>query len=144
MPDFKRILFAGPVDAQAARVVGKGETWTPATATQDIVHDAPPAMRKVPGNMPNLTGTKYGRLTVIGLAVHRAHGGSPRWVCRCVCGNYTLRRSKSVKECTGHSCGPCDYQHAVMDQTLRGMKNDTGPDAHRDRRERRRQIEGGV
>lgn len=39
----------------------------------------------------NLTGVKFGRLTVFNYL------GRGKWQCRCVCGNYCSRKSKAVK-----------------------------------------------
>lgn len=64
----------------------------------------------------DLTGIRSGRLTVLGIAVDVSANGT-RWVVRCVCGSYELRRTRYLKACaagekTGDDepmCGSCSY-----------------------------------
>lgn len=52
----------------------------------------------------NLTGKKYGRLTVLGLSEKKS-GRKSYWVCECECGNKKLVRSDCLKKGQVQSCG---------------------------------------
>lgn len=52
----------------------------------------------------DLTGEKFGRLTVIGLSPRRS-GRKSYWVCQCNCGNKVVVRSDILKAGTTQSCG---------------------------------------
>ena len=68
------------------------------------------------GAKEDLTGRKFGRLTVISETAERKHGGVV-WLCKCDCGNYTRVRSQSLKRGDTRSCG-C-YNHDLI--TKHGM-----------------------
>ncbi len=55
-------------------------------------------------NFKDLTGNKYGRLTVVGLSDKKS-GRKSFWVCKCDCGNEKLVRSDSLKSGDVKSCG---------------------------------------
>lgn len=100
---FDRILTSSPLNATAAKVTARGEHWEPeGQIPPGLKHwKAPPPMKHYevrstsPGNV-DLTGKKFGRFTVLGLWAETASDGA-RWVCRCVCGDYEARSSKSIK-----------------------------------------------
>lgn len=52
----------------------------------------------------DLTGEKFGRLTVLGLSEKKS-GRKSYWVCECQCGNKKLVRSDSLKRGQVQSCG---------------------------------------
>lgn len=52
----------------------------------------------------DLTGEKFGRLTVLGLSEKKS-GRKSYWVCECECGNKKLVRSDSLKRGQVQSCG---------------------------------------
>ena len=53
----------------------------------------------------DMTGQRFGRLTVIRLADEQVPGGSARWVCRCECGTEkTITRGQLIRGET-NSCG---------------------------------------
>lgn len=54
-------------------------------------------------NVKNLTGQKFGRLTVIGL--HPTESRKTFWVCQCDCGNMKIVRSDSLQCGAIKSCG---------------------------------------
>ncbi|MBX4889795.1 hypothetical protein [Rhizobium bangladeshense] len=111
-----------PSDKVAGRVAAKGEhfEWCPPSTTvhssDPIPHRAPTAAERVMPEFVDLTGIKSGRLTVLGMAVEVSANGT-RWVVRCVCGSYELRRTRYLKACAaGHKtgndepmCGSCAY-----------------------------------
>ncbi|GFM85880.1 hypothetical protein PSCICO_12790 [Pseudomonas cichorii] len=99
-----------PIGAVASRVVSRGESFEYKTldSARDSsvplpVKDPSKAMRGSP-TFINLTGTKFGRLTVLGLSAEV----DARWVCRCFYGAYTMRTSKAIKAKAGDaSCCQC-------------------------------------
>lgn len=52
----------------------------------------------------DITGKKYNRLTVI-KRLENSKDGSPRWLCKCDCGNYTKVLGKNLKNNSVKSCG---------------------------------------
>lgn len=105
-----------PINSTAARVVSRGEhfEFSPYQASGDS--DLPLPIRPITQQMrdslgfTDLTGMVVGRLKVVGLA----EGKPGRWVCKCACGTYTVRKGRSIREGTVAS-SPCDqcYQLAV-------------------------------
>ena len=133
MTDFHRIITSAPANAQAARQMGRGVEWTPSKFFNEVTYLAPPEMRgeaffrekRLQPDWKDLRGVKVGRLTVVGLTVKKYSDGSPRWVCRCACGCYVERKSKTLKQKLSDRCGQCNYV-----QYLRTGANDkTGRDA---------------
>lgn len=68
------------------------------------------------GAKVDLTGQRFGRLTVIRESKERLNGGVT-WLCRCDCGNEVIVRSNSLRRGRTLSCG-C-YNHDVI--TKHGM-----------------------
>ncbi len=66
---------------------------------------------KKPRSAPSLIGTRTGRLVVVGWwggKTRKAGGRSASWVCRCVCGVYTVRTTASVRADSPHNmCNRC-------------------------------------
>lgn len=54
------------------------------------------------GKLKDLTGNRYGRLTVLGL--DRVENKKSFWRCLCDCGNHTIVRSDCLKSGTGRPC----------------------------------------
>lgn len=94
-----------PVNSTAARVVSPGTSHAYTPDPCHVVSDTPlPVLHGVESpTFQDLTGTTFGRLTVIGYSA--THKG--RWVCRCVCGNYILRKTATVKSGLGAMCESC-------------------------------------
>lgn len=68
----------------------------------------------------DLTGEKFGRLTVVSRA-ENSKGGKSRWLCRCECGNECVVHSSSLKSGNTRSCG-CIRREASHDRaTTHGM-----------------------
>lgn len=60
--------------------------------------------KKLHGNMKDLTGQKFGRLTAIEDSGKRV-GSSVRWLCRCDCGNLVIVSSNALRTGNTKSCG---------------------------------------
>lgn len=94
-----------PINATAARVVSNGVHFNTKYETLTFESDTPIPTKRLMPNVEDLTGIRFCRLTVIGLA----RDYKKRWVCRCDCGVYTLRRRKAVLNPTNtldrcHTC----------------------------------------
>jgi len=62
-------------------------------------------MKKLAKNSVDLTGRKYGRLTVIEATEKRAYSGSVVWRCKCRCGGEKLVPSPHLRRGLVISCG---------------------------------------
>ncbi len=115
-----------PVDAAAARVVARGESFEYRALNSEICSPTPLALRPVAIGEFDLKGKRFGRLTVIGK--YREVKG--RWVCRCSCGNYVVRRTHVVLAAAMDSACPQCYlmavskRHEFMRRT--GLEKPTG------------------
>lgn len=70
------------------------------------------------GSSPDLTGTRSGKLVVLGPIEQRTYpsGRALRWLCRCDCGEVTVKRSQHLrggtKSCGCTKGGPHKHGHA--------------------------------
>lgn len=110
----------------AAVATSGGDHYESAAKPGAIVHwKAPPAMRPVPSGLPDLTGLKGEYLTVVGLRLleDRASWTRTTWVVRCVCGDYEVRRHKSLAKhrafAPDDACFECRHVRALR---VRGAK----------------------
>ncbi|MCS0459517.1 hypothetical protein [Rhizobium favelukesii] len=118
-----------PGDKVAGRVAARGEhfEFTPAQSTK--VHSPDPILSRRPTesefalpSFVDLTGVKIGRLTVLGIAVDVITSTGQRWVVRCVCGSYEVRRARYLKACAAGSnpgddepmCDCCGYTRKLQ------------------------------
>lgn len=123
------ILASAPLNATAGAVVGKGVHFEPAPDQPFTAFewDVPPPLkspellRKREPNFVDFTGTRFGRLLVIGLAAdsHDTTVDGSRgalWVCRCACGRYAGRRARSIKKASPDArCDHCNYTKRLRD-----------------------------
>ena len=111
-----------PVNRMAAISVSTGVHWEPnkkiALEESDCPIETAPPPRNIALNphFKDLTGEKFGRLTVVGLHATR----TKIWVCRCSCGRYTTRRAKSVRnpENWGDRCALCQHLAYLKKESL--------------------------
>jgi len=111
--DYAALATAAPINADAAKARdGGGVHYEPTKRPGGDHWTAPPPTRRVPWNCADLTGTKIGRLTVVGLLDSRSHDKGARWLVRCSCGDYEARRSKALKNPNnaGDRCDLCRHQ----------------------------------
>ncbi len=117
--DFDTIAPLMPFDKTASQVSARGVSfeWQPephVTHRGDpIPYRAPTADDLAKPEYRNLTGAKIGRLTVLGVSAEPQSSNGQRWVVRCVCGSYELRRAKAIKKAldggwTGDDPPMCD------------------------------------
>ena len=70
-----------------------------------------------------MTGFKFGRFTVVGMALNTPH----RWVVRCICGIYTMRKLKSIRNPNNNQdrCERCRQLAYLKRSDLRRQGIDT-------------------
>jgi len=73
------------------------------------------------GKFTDLTGQKFGRLTVIERA-ENIPSGKTWWLCQCKCGNQTIVRSDSLKGGVTKSCG-CLHKELSFERCKQRMKH---------------------
>lgn len=98
-----------PVDKTAALVISRGESFSYRRSLTSNDSEMPLETKEIPEGTPDFRGKKFGRMTVIGYSATKRK----RWVCRCVCGTYTLRRLEVVeKGDEKNTCDQCNF-HAI-------------------------------
>jgi hypothetical protein len=65
------------------------------------------------GKFIDLTGQKFGRLIVI-KRVENNNSNRPRWLCKCICGKYTIVDSNHLKSNHTKSCGCLQKEMRVL------------------------------
>lgn len=70
----------------------------------------------------DLTGKKFGRLTVIKRA-ENGKNGHTYWLCKCICGNKTTVRSDHLKNGLIRSCGCLEDENRKTMGTTHGLTN---------------------
>lgn len=76
------------------------------------------------GKFIDISGQRFGRLTVIKRAKNR--GEATAWLCRCDCGNEKVIRTTSIKEGRTKSCGCFNHEVRVNQKIflVHGMSHD--------------------
>ena len=104
MSNLDRIITSAPVNRTAASVVGQGGCDEDDVLSRNrfAVHVALPLPIRPPlpcercnPSFHNLSGHKYGWMTVMGIYDAPTHG--MRWVVRCVCGRYETRTARAIR-----------------------------------------------
>ena len=108
-----------PINTQAAIVMSKG---TQPPKSKGIDHVYLHTCKYIPENIQDLTGVRFGRLTVIGLHAHTQD--KVRWVVKCDCGNYNLRKTKAIrnKNNSEDRCYDCRNKRYLRNQ-IRKVSN---------------------
>lgn len=123
--DFDAVAPLMPFDKTASMVTGRGESFE-YSPPKDVVHsETPIATRratpreKLDPEYVDLTGIRAGRLIVMGI-----DASSPqekrRWVVRCQCGDYEIRRAKVIKRwlegenVSSAMCHECGYTQKLL------------------------------
>jgi hypothetical protein len=100
------IITSVPADSTAGRVISSGFKYSPNKKIACHHWDICPELEDLPKSVDqkhDLRGVKFGRMTVIGRLNLAAIGKlkpskkGALWVCRCSCGHYETRYSKSIK-----------------------------------------------
>lgn len=123
--DWDRLIAVAPINRLSGLAVGPREPEFDPERTifrnHELRSEGPLPTKPVHSGQEDLAGHRIGRLTVVGLfdnpecktrwSKHR------RWVVRCVCGYYEVRREKVLKDKTYQDraeCSVCDYTHRVV------------------------------
>jgi hypothetical protein len=105
--DLDRVITSEPNDKTAALVTGTGIHWEPerpANWTGKSYDAPPPTIRWTqPGD---LTGTRYGRIRVVGLL--KAKFNWSLWLVRCQCGAWEDRTAGAIAGRAAGACWRCD------------------------------------
>lgn len=124
------------VNGTAARVIQPGPKGMESGKRFGAVcQPEPPEMRPVPTGKPNLLGARVGRFTVVGLSL--LEGSGLRWIVRCVCGWYSLRSTKAVRN-TANVLDACERCRHVDYLKRSDFYRQLGPEAQREHDETRR------
>lgn len=116
-----------PVDRTAARVIGKGVSFDSNVGIGQCMHDSDlpiptaPTPEKLRNMGADLTGSRFGRLTVIGYHSRKAKPNGAhkhRWVVRCACGRYSVRRGDSLRRAKNPNecCERCDQLRIIKNR----------------------------
>ena len=113
--NFDALAASAPLDRQASVVRdGSGEGWEGRVPAFVDHWKAPPApLCAKPEEIPDLTGRRIGRLTVV--RFHRRKNGG-QWLVRCDCGDYEVRRSSVITDFKGTleaCCHACDWLRLI-------------------------------
>jgi len=68
----------------------------------------------------DLTGQRFGRLTVIGEASNKTKGGRPKWRCLCDCGKNTEVESSHLRSGDTQSCGCLSRDMTIARSIMHG------------------------
>lgn len=74
------------------------------------------------GNFVDITGQKFGRLTVSGFA-GKSNDRQYMWLCDCDCGNTVIVRGYSLRSGNTQSCGCLQKETNIRIRTTHGMSN---------------------
>lgn len=134
----KIVAISEPVNIQAARVTRfKNEYFNKENNDKSKLNSygCPPirsisSHQRINPEFIDFTGIKKGRITVIGLFAGYQkvllnnepkfiNNGVNRWVVRCLCGRYELRRTKSLKRIDNIEDEMC----TICNQEIRGIRD---------------------
>ena len=118
------------VNSTAARVISKGVHYEPQLKklrTPDICQKEPLQTIKLTWEQlglnkktfPDLTGQSNGRMDVIGYYGKTNKKQKGKWVCKCKCGNYTLREAAAIKRWKDGSndcCRECRHLESLRNK----------------------------
>ena len=88
-----------PIDKSSKYVVSKSnERYSDFNPGDMLTNSSGLPVKNIPSHVNDLTGIKKGRLIVIGLSASfsKDNGHGYRWVVRCSCGRYEIRRSRTI------------------------------------------------
>lgn len=115
--NFDSIAASVPVDGTAVNVVSRGEHYEGRVPAWHLHWKAPPlAIDEKPHNAENLEGVRFGLMQVVRFYSRSyGHPKGCRWVVRCNCGDYEVRRTAAIKKAdTEHRCQACDWVRHVQ------------------------------
>lgn len=131
---FDKLLASRPVNSAAARVLGSGVHYQSNKVIAQRHWTSPPKtipineVNDTVGSFVDLSGTTFGRLTVIGYLGKLNPKKAALWLVRCACGDYESRTSKAIRnpENYGDRCGHCQHL-AFLKRREAYLRNPTAP-----------------
>jgi hypothetical protein len=95
--NFDAVAAASPLNREASTVRdGSGDLYEVTVPAHVEHYTAPPKpMMPCPSDVEDLTGFRRGRFTVVRFHHPCKDGG--KWLVRCTCGDYEVRRAKALK-----------------------------------------------
>ena len=110
--DYDDIIRSEPIDRLSRRVISKGIDYS-YNKVGNLFFEFCPPTKKFPGPKEHdLTGKRFGRFVVIGYT----HYSSGRWVVRCDCGTYEIRRSIGLKNLNRALCCKCQQIERIKNK----------------------------
>lgn len=110
--DYDALVTSAPVNAQAARdmhargVPGDSARPDETHRLEDVRNKGVSTLCPQP-LFRDLTGLKKGRLTVVGRC-DTVNGNGSKWLVRCTCGRYEVRRTKALRPVNPNDrCNEC-------------------------------------
>ena len=80
---------------------------------EEIKEKYPPYDKVMPKQCKDMTGKRFGKLTVLYRYAINSTGGQAQWVCQCDCGNISTPRGAGLRNgTTTTSCGCLTYENA--------------------------------
>lgn len=131
-------LHQTPINKTAALVVSRGCHFSPSMILPECreTWDVPPyALGKKPpkGGSKNILGAQRGFLTVVSyVGGKRSRYGAPetaqggRWLVRCACGRYEIRRGRNMRKPEFDACIFCSQERKIMNRKPKKQKKYTG------------------
>jgi len=105
-----------PINSTAARVIRSGYCHIPDMDQRQPIWDIPPETKQSPKGTIDMTGTKRGKMTIIGYYGSKKSGTNNyhQWIARCVCGRYEIRiaqkfRRRKDDDSNPDCCQICQY-----------------------------------
>ena len=111
-----------PINVTSSNVINGGASLEVNKKITCLESDFPMPTRPLLKHEQNLTGHKFGKFTVIGKA--EDHKG---WIVKCVCGKYTVRQSKAIKN-TENSFDCCEICRHRLYLKREEVRRQTGKD----------------
>lgn len=120
---WERLAVSTPLNKTAATVVSQSRAqYQPATTVPDYVQhwDVMPPLKDASGlkaqsSWDDLTGRMVGRMTVMGYYGRSQAGETALWVVRCPCGDFEVRKTKTIKKNANqdHCCHYCEHTNKI-------------------------------
>ncbi len=95
----EKIALSKPIDKTAANVISEGEEYNFEVRDKTIMRLTPIRCGSFKGrSQDDLTGRIFGRLLVVGFRAKKGGNSHGRWVCKCTCGYFIVKKSKSLRK----------------------------------------------
>lgn len=108
------VLASAPLNATAGAVTSAGVHFEPEAEFKNLSWENCPPLaalrRPYPFKFVDMTGRKFGRMTVVGYVGKINPKKKAIWACRCVCGRYEGRHAPAIAAADPQAmCQACKY-----------------------------------